>query len=150
MVAFLPLIWFKMSGSMRRHCPRRSGCYATQHGLLDADGALCKVGVAPGHLLLDVPEIHQLELPLEVSTRWTAPPGLGTPSSPRWCSAATFLVRLSCLPALCGILVDGLGFVCGRQPCFLWVRPRWACLSGFHLLQPALEALAHPALVRCK
>ena len=41
--------------------PARSGSYAPQHGLLDgADGALCKVGVAPGHLLLDVPEIHQL------------------------------------------------------------------------------------------
>ena len=41
--------------------PARSGCYAAQHGLLDgADGALREVGVAPGHLLLDVPEIHQL------------------------------------------------------------------------------------------
>ena len=42
--------------------------YAAQHGLLDgADGALREVGVAPGHLLLDVPEIHQLlELPLEL------------------------------------------------------------------------------------
>ena len=46
----------------------RSGSYATQHGLLDgADGALREVGVAPGHLLLDVPEIHQLlELPLQL------------------------------------------------------------------------------------
>ena len=64
--------------------PARSGSYATQHGLLDgADGALCEVGVAPGHLLLDVPEIHQLlEPPLERSrrrsTRWPAPPGLGS------------------------------------------------------------------------
>ena len=41
--------------------PARSGCYATQHGLLDgADGALGKVGVANGHLLLNVPEIHQI------------------------------------------------------------------------------------------
>ena len=32
-----------------------------------ADGALGEVGVAPGHLLLDVPEIHQLlELPLKL------------------------------------------------------------------------------------
>ena len=48
--------------------PARSGCYATQHVLLDgADGALREVGVAPDHLLLDVPEIHQLlELPLEL------------------------------------------------------------------------------------
>ena len=48
--------------------PARSGRYATQHGLLDgADDALREVGVAPGHLLLDVPEIHQLlELPLEL------------------------------------------------------------------------------------
>ena len=38
--------------------PARSGCYAAQHGLLDgADGALREVGVAPGHLLLDVPEV---------------------------------------------------------------------------------------------
>ena len=57
----------------------RSGCYAAQHGLLDgADGALRKVGVAPGHLL-DVPEIHQLlELPLdsEPSSEYTL---AGTP-----------------------------------------------------------------------
>ena len=48
--------------------PARSGCYAAQHGLLDgADDALREVGVAPDHLLLDVPEIHQLlELPLEL------------------------------------------------------------------------------------
>ena len=39
--------------------PARSGCYATQHSLLDgADGALRKVGVAPGHLLLDVLEVY--------------------------------------------------------------------------------------------
>ena len=45
--------------------PARSGCYATQHGLLDgADGALCR---SRRGLLLDVPEIQQLlELPLEL------------------------------------------------------------------------------------
>ena len=39
-----------------------------KHGLLDgADDALHKIGVAPGHLLLDVLEIHQLlELPLKL------------------------------------------------------------------------------------
>ena len=46
--------------------PARSGCHAAQHRLLDgADDALREVGVAPGHLLLDVPEILQLlELPV--------------------------------------------------------------------------------------
>ena len=66
---FLPLIWLDVSQHEVPLPPSaRSGCYAAQHGLLDgADNALRKVGVAPGHLLLDVPEIHQLlELPLEL------------------------------------------------------------------------------------
>ena len=70
--------------------PARSGCYATQHGLLDgADGALRKVGVAPGHLLLDVPEIHQLleltHFSVIPSTRWSKmdPKPMLAPSSRR-------------------------------------------------------------------
>ena len=54
---------------MKCHCPRQPApalCGATWF-LDGADGALREVGVAPGHLLLDVPEIHQLlELPLEL------------------------------------------------------------------------------------
>ena len=52
---------------------------------LRADDVLREVGVAPGHLLLDVPEIISslnslLNLSRCRSTRWPAP-GLGTPSS---------------------------------------------------------------------
>ena len=60
----------------------RSGCYAAQHGLLDGANALRKLSVAPGHLLLDVPEIHQLlNSLLNLSRRWStaeAPPAAAT------------------------------------------------------------------------
>ena len=55
---------------------------------IEVNDALRKVGVAPGHLLLDVPEIHQLlELPLKlgavVGVRWPAPSGLKPSTLPR-------------------------------------------------------------------
>ena len=89
--------------------PARSGCYASQHGLLDgADGALHEVGVAPGHLLLDVPEIHQLlELPLELGAVvgvhvGRRPQGLEDLLHAFSGSAATFLVSASMATSMKG------------------------------------------------
>ena len=72
--------------------PPPAGCYAAQHGLLDgADGALRKVGVAPGHLLLDVPEIHQLLVPLKLGAVVGVHVGRHPRGPPRWCARKTVL-----------------------------------------------------------
>ena len=102
-----------LAQDVSQHEVPRSGCYATQHGLLDgADDALREVGVAPGHLLLDVPEIHQLlELPLEVALARRSFSG----------SAATFLVSASMATSMKGY---PKAFMSARSTCSWFMGPR--------------------------
>ena len=112
--------------------PARSGRYATQHdGLLDgADDALREVGVAPGHLLLDALEIHQLlELPLEPSSEYTL---AGTPRA--WNTffmpAALLLARRSFSGSAATFLVSAS---MAHQHEGVWLAPEGLHVGQVHL-----------------
>ena len=64
---YLPLIWFKMSGSIRCHCPRRPAPAAMRRNMASLMVRMVRSAKWPLAPLLNIPEIDQLlELPLEL------------------------------------------------------------------------------------